>query len=359
MDTRPDSARRADEIVWAGYVVIISFTYCDVLMNEIVTYYSSHKSKITRPVELERVLSAFKTGHFASEISKVRNVLKQQGELKYKEAKRMLPAIAFCGEFSGGHAKEDLVRYNNLLVFDVDHLTGDEMRKAYSTLSSDEHILAFWVSPSGNGYKGLIRVLYQNIPESIEFDLCYKKAFKEITTFFYNHFGIELDTNCSDYSRICYVCWDPNLYINDGATSFAVDCSHLSKEEKKVSRVSSSDQVMGATPSKIVNVSGKNSQHDRNIISAILKYLAKRNLSITSMYDDWLRVGFALANTFNYDLGVKYFLAFSKMDADKYDERKCIEKLQECYINGRGDVTLGTIVEMARSKGFKGSSEDM
>lgn len=328
-------------------------------MNEIVTYYSSHKSKIARPVELERVLSAFKAGRFAGEISKVRDVLEQQGERKYKEAKRTLPAIAFCGEFSGGHAKEDLVRYNNLLVFDVDHLTEDEMQKAYSTMSSDEHILAFWVSPSGNGYKGLIRVMYQSVLESIGLDLCYKKAFQEVTTYFHNHFGIELDTNCSDYSRICYVCWDPNLYVNDYAVPFPVDCCQVSKEEKKFARASSSDQVISTTVTKIVNVPGKNSQHDRNMVSAILKYLAKRNLSITRMYDDWLRVGFALANSFNYDLGIKFFLAFSKMDADKYDESKCIEKLKECYTSGRGDVTLGTIVEMARSKGFKGSSEDM
>lgn len=327
-------------------------------MNEIVTYYSSHKSKIARLVALDGVLSAFKTGRYASEISKLRDELEQQGEQKYKEAKKTLPAIAFCGEFLGGHAKDNLLRYNNLLVFDVDHLTGDEMRNAYSTMSSDEHILAFWVSPSGNGYKGLIRVLYQNIPESIGLDLCYKKAFKEVTAYFHNHFGIELDTNCSDYSRICYVCWDPNLYVNDGAVPFCVDCCQVSNEEKKLARCSSSNQEISTTETRIVNLPGKNSQHDRNVISSILKYLAKRNLSITRMYDDWLRVGFALANSFNYDLGIKYFLAFSKMDADKYDESKCIEKLKECYTGGKGDVTLGTIVEMARSKGFKGSSED-
>lgn len=328
-------------------------------MNEIVTYYSSHRSKTGQPVKLEHVLYAFKEGRFASEISKVRDILERQGELKYKEAKKTLPAVAFCGEFSGGHAKEDLLRYNNLLVFDIDHLSEEWMRKAYLIMSSDEHILAFWVSPSGNGYKGVIRVVYNNIPEQIGLDLCYKKAFLEVTDYFHNQFELELDTSCSDYSRICYICWDPNLFINDDAIPFSVDCSHVTKEEKKQVRAYSSTQETQSTGSKIANVAGNNSQHDRNLVSAILKYLTKRNLSITRSYDDWLRVGFALANSFNYDLGEKYFLAFSKMDADKFEENKCIEKLQECYINGRGDVTLGTIVEMARSKGFKGSSEDM
>lgn len=328
-------------------------------MNEIVTYYSSQKSEVVRPVNLERVLIAFKKGSFASKILKVRSVLEQQGEAKYKEAKRGLPAIAFCGEFAEGHAKENLVKYNNLLVFDIDHLSADEMRQAYTDLASDNHILAFWISPSGSGYKGLIRIDYQNISEGIPLDPCYKKAFEDTTDYFQEHFGLELDTNCSDYSRICYVCWDENLYLNDKATPFYVDCSNVVVgKQNRSARVSSIKTNPETFVFKSVNVPGKNAQHDRNVVSAILKYLTKRNLSITRIYDDWLRVGFAIANTFNYDLGEKYFLAFSRLDTDKFDESKCIEKLQECYMKGRGDVTLGTIVEMARSKGFKGSSED-
>lgn len=328
-------------------------------MNEIVTYYSSQRSEIVRPVKLEQVLSDFKVGTFAQEILEVRTILEQQGELLYREAKRDLPAIAFCGEFTGGHAKDDLVKYNNLLVFDIDHLTSEKMHQASSQMAKDQHILAYWISPSGHGYKGLIRIEYNN-PENIGLDFCYKKAFAAVTAYFQEHFGIELDTNCSDYSRICYVCWDENLYQNDESIPFYVDCGGIIVGEKGKSTTSSSRSPKIKTSFfKPVNVSGKNSQHDRNVVSAILKYLTKRNLSITRDYDDWLRVGFAIANSFNYDLGVRYFLAFSQMDADKYDMKKCIEKIQECYTNGRGDVTLGTIVEMARSKGFKGSSEDI
>lgn len=329
-------------------------------MKEIVTYYSSQKSEIVRPVNLERVLSAFKKGSFASKISEVRRVREQSGEVKYKEVKRALPAIAFCGEFAGGHAKENLVTYNNLLVFDIDHLTADEMRRVYTRMASDCHILAFWISPSGCGYKGLIRIDYQNIPEGISLDPCYKKAFSDATVYFYDHFGIELDTNCSDYSRICYVCWDENLYLNDEATPFPVDCGEVTVgESRKPTHTVPVKSDLKTLVFRPVNAQGKNTQHARNMVSAILKFLTKRNLSITRNYDDWLRVGFAIANTFNYDLGVKYFLAFSRLDSDKYDESKCIEKIQECYTKGRGDVTLGTIVEMARSKGFKGSSEDL
>lgn len=332
-------------------------------MNEIVTFFSTHKSEVVRPVKLAQVLTAFKNGQFASKIAGVRRVLESEGEEAYKAAKRGLPAIAFCGEFAGGHAKDNLVKYNNLLVFDIDHLTEEGMRQSYERLASDEYILAFWVSPSGNGYKGLIRIDHTNIPDGLGLDPCYKKAFSVVTVYFKENFDIELDTNCSDFSRICYVCWDANLYLNNAAKPFVVDCSEVTEEEKKKTnprKINTSTKTKAKVDAfKPVNVAGKNNQHDRNVISAILKFLKKRNLSITHSYDDWLRVGFAIANTFNYDLGVKYFLALSQLDKDKYDESKCIEKLQECYMSGKGEVTLGSIIEMARNRGFKGSSEDL
>lgn len=328
-------------------------------MNEIVTYFSTQRSEMVQPVKLGLVLQAFRSGKYAKSIAHVREILTKEGEDAYKLAKRSLPAIAFCGEFSGGHAKENLVRYNGLLVFDIDHLSTDEMALAYSGLANNKFIYAFWISPSGNGYKGLIKISYLDVPEKLSLDACYKKAFSDVTEFFWSEFGIKLDTNCSDFSRICYVCWDEHLYVNEEADLFVVSCAGVSEEDVKRNTKNANpagerpiNAKMKAGVFKPVNVAGKNAQHDRDVVSSILKYLSKRDLSITHTYDEWLRVGFAIANTFNYDLGLKYFLAFSKLDKGLYDEAACIEKLQECYMNGRGEVTLGTIVEMARSKGY-------
>lgn len=329
-------------------------------MNEIVTFFSTHKSDFIMPVRLIDVLSDFRNGKYVDKIISVRTVLAKEGEDAYKKAKRSLPAIAFCGEFAGGHAKGNLVKYNGLLVFDVDHLSEGEMSRAYADLVEDEYILAFWVSPSGNGYKGLMRIDYQNVPEGLSLDSCYKQAFAEVTEYFKQCFDIELDTNCSDYSRICYVCWDEKLFANDKAMHFVVDCNGLTEEDKKKGSYSKIVRPKArASVFMPVNVAGKNTQHARDVMSSIIKFLSKRGLSITHSYDEWLRVCFAIANTFNYDLGKKYFLALSRLDKNKYNESICIEKLQECYMNGKGEVGLGTIIEMARNKGYKGSSEDL
>lgn len=315
-------------------------------------------------MNLDDVMLAFRTGKYANLIKHVRSVLSSEGPDAYRDAKKSLPAIAFCGEFQGGHGKSNLIRFNNLLVFDIDHLSEEEMIRVRECLSKDKVVKAFWASPSGNGYKGLIKVEFNNVAEGITLDLLYKKAFADIVSYFKGQHGIQLDEACSDYSRICYACWDEGLICKEESIPFVVNCGSLLGCEEKRGGPTHHQEHGGETRTlkefKPVNVKGKNSPRDRAIISSITKYLTKRNLSITSTYDEWLRVGFAIAGTFNYDLGLKYYLDLCKLDGAKYDEAKSIEKLQECYMKGTGEISLGTIIEMARQKGyvFKGSSED-
>ena len=330
-----------------------------------VTFFPYLRSSVTTVTSLKSVLSDFKNGRYANQIKRVRNVLRTSGEDAYRDAKKSLSAIAFCGEFNKGHGKSDLVRYNNLLVFDIDHLDEEEMIRVRRCLSDTNSVLAFWTSPSGNGFKGVMRINYRNKPDDADLDKCYKKAYADVTSFFDKHYGVHLDPACSDYSRVCYVCWDENLFFNPGAHEFVVDCNgslqpKRGKPTQKASDFIAKRPEIGDVGFHPQNEKGKNDPRSRRIIVSIIKYLTKRNLSITSTYDEWLRVGFAIASTFNYDLGLKYYLELCKLDGIKYDEEESIKKLKECYIHGSGDIKLGTIIEMAQKKGYqyKGSSED-
>ena len=81
----------------------------------VVTYFDSPRSNIAISVTLDVVLQRFKNGTYSERISYVRKVLAEKGASEYASVKKGLPAIAFCGEFSGGHAKKNLKIYNNLL----------------------------------------------------------------------------------------------------------------------------------------------------------------------------------------------------------------------------------------------------
>ena len=88
------------------------------MKNINVTFFSSSTSRVGKIITLSQVLSDFRTGRYAEAIENVRQVLVEEGPIAYSTAKKNLPAIAFCGEFSGGHAKSNIVKYNNLMIID-------------------------------------------------------------------------------------------------------------------------------------------------------------------------------------------------------------------------------------------------
>ena len=332
-------------------------------MNNIfVTYFASYTSRVNKLISLSQVLSDFRTGSYAALIQEVRRVLAEEGCMAYSEAKKNLPVIAFCGEFSGGHAKSNIVKYNNLMIIDIDHLPEDDMARVRECLMSDEYVFSFWRSPSGLGYKGLIHLEYINETQSFSLDQKHKAAFNIIYKYLLDNYDIKLDLSGSDYSRICYVGYDETLVLKERYKSIGIDCQTIKLTNFAHKRCSTSKENNKSTSKlcKIYNIKGKNDRRSRDIIVSIIKYLSKRNLSITSTYDEWLRVGFAIASTFNYDIGLKYYMKLSKLDPDKYNENNCIEKLKECYRTGNGTITIATIIDMACAKGYihKGSSED-
>ena len=66
-----------------------------------------------------------------------------------------------------------------------------------------------------------------------------------------------------------------------------------------------------------------------------------------------MRVAYAIAATFTAKTGLSLFLQLSQQDADKYDEEACRRMLDHCYAHTNGQVSLGTIVYLARRVGWQ------
>ena len=103
---------------------------------------------------------------------------------------------------------------------------------------------------------------------------------------------------------------------------------------------------------------GKNTPRDRAVIRSILRYLEKRQISITESYDQWVRVAFAVANTFTYDVGKTCFLRLCRLDGDAHDENGSVRLLETCYCDSRGEVSLGTILHFAQEAGYNRQRND-
>lgn len=103
----------------------------------------------------------------------------------------------------------------------------------------------------------------------------------------------------------------------------------------------------------LYNPIGKNNAYHRKTLKNIIKYLTKNSLSITDSYEKWLRVAFAISNSFTFDIGVKYFTELCILDLDKYVKIECESLLINCYENTRGEIGFNTIVHMAVEIGYK------
>ncbi len=88
------------------------------------------------------------------------------------------------------------------------------------------------------------------------------------------------------------------------------------------------------------------------MIQTIIRYLEKKQLSITYSYEKWYKVAMAIANTFTYDIGERYFLKLSSFDKEKFNSENCKFFLRNCYESRNGSIKFNTIVYYGNEKGY-------
>lgn len=270
----------------------------------------------------------------------------------YKTQKGRLPVVTFCATFVGGRKKEHLKNYNCITVIDIDKLGGDELQKTKEALLNDEYVFSYWESPSRDGIKGLVHLNYDFNINEVGVDESHKIAFSQLVEYFSEKHNIELDTSGSDFTRLCFICQDKQLILKEKLKSFAIEYKpiqkSLGKSKGKPTKISKNISSKDA----LFNPNGKNNAYHRKTLKNIIKYLTKNSLSITDTYEKWLRVAFAISNSFTFDIGVIYFKELCILDSAKFVENECKNLLINCYENSRGEIGFNTIIHLAVETGF-------
>ena len=307
-----------------------------------VSLFSSVFSREAKRYTLGSVLKSFASSCYAKTIREARGYLRNGDEEMYKACKSMLPVVAFCGVFKGGHSKANLVRYNNIVIIDIDHLAEKSLPTVAQQLQQDEYVFAYWKSPSGQGLKGLVRISSE---EDVPLNEHHRQAFRQLTEHFRTQYSIDIDQSGSDYSRLCYACWDEGLVIKETAKTFVVN--HKTEPEAKPT-YNSRPKIKKESTHK-----GRDQQADIDTVRDIIRYLRSVGRSITHEYENWVRVGYAIAATFSPKTGETFFLLLSQQDADKFDPDACRQLLDYCYEHNNGQISLGTIVYLAQQEGYR------
>ncbi len=333
---------------------------CELLKKQI-SVCSNIKSTKTFNISLEEALTEIKSDTNKDSILKLRNDI--ENKAKYKES---LKAFLFTGTFSK-RKTDAIIQYSQLCVLDFDDLSTNEcMNSLISYLETCPYVFAYWKSPSGQGIKGLIFFDFSNIPNFLSnLSQYHKQGFKQFNDFFcktYLGYNIELDPSGKDIPRLCLTSYDPAIKIKDTVEAFEVrpvvlfTKTQQSIKSKKLKAIKDK-KIKIQDESLVKNISRPKNNLARRELNSILKFLKKRNLSITENYQSWYKVGQSIANTFSYSIGKDYYLRLCRLDGNKHDEEKSKEKLIQCYVNTFQEVenplSFETIKYCAREKGWK------
>jgi VirE N-terminal domain len=183
----------------------------------------------TRDISIEQVLEVIRTGgkRIRRQVELIRRIFKREFSKHgdYKQAKkaidahkRQFPAVTWSGVFSE-RASDKLVQYSGLLCADLDSLDGELFGNREKLLTSP-HLWALFRSSTGDGLKAVFRVPADVSKHAGSFRAV-EKHVRELT-------GIQIDQACKDVARLCFISYDPDLYVNPNA----VEIEPLPEAEK-------------------------------------------------------------------------------------------------------------------------------
>ena len=115
--------------------------------------------------------------------------------------------------------------------------------------------------------------------------------------------------------------------------------------------------IHDVSKNKLYNPHNRNKNAHRLQLSVIIRYLSRRGLSITSTYEDWYRVAYAIANTFTYDIGFKLYMRLCELDKGRFDRENSEKILLYCYENSKNQISFATIIYLAKLQGYGSSSQ--
>ena len=274
-------------------------------------------------VPLSKVFNRIKAGTSKDLVQKVRDA-KSKDEAD--ALKKNLPCIIFGGEFRERN-KNGLVNHSGLMVVDFDdYPDNDAMYDHLHELKKNPHFVSLFVSPSGNGIKGVVR-----IPHSDK--ITHEKYFKAFASHYqYEYFD---KSNCN-VDRVCFESYDPDIYVNYNAIIYEpllVDEGYQVKDKVPLIPINDEDVII----EKIMKfnwkrdfVEGERNSYIFDLAGAFCEYGVSESTAIGYIYNNIVYGSFSeteMKTTIKSAykrraFGSKYFENYQQIDRIKSDIKK-------------------------------------
>ena len=189
-------------------------------------------SRVVGQFEVGEVIGWIREGRYRAEVEAIRAAIDSGDKKRAEGLKKGLPGVTFSACFEGGRLMRYLVRYNRLIVLDLD---GVEVAKVAGMVRQEEYTLACFRSTGGRGLKILVRVDGEKEQ--------HKAAFQLVADYYERLLGVVVDRSGKDITRLCFLSWDEAAYCNPEARIFEVKTGDRGQEELKMEKEEAIDEL--------------------------------------------------------------------------------------------------------------------
>ncbi len=165
-------------------------------------------------VKVLAVLSNIKNGKWKHLILPIREAKLRGNKKEVERLKYYAPAVIWTGVFEE-RLDNGCIVYNGLMVIDIDTISSRRLRMLKRELNQNPFVFAYFDGPS----KGLKVLMFVDSPKEWH----NTHAFAQIELMFKDYYDIKIDPSGKNLSRLCYVSYDPDLYLNKDALILHVE----------------------------------------------------------------------------------------------------------------------------------------
>ncbi|NVN97563.1 hypothetical protein HXX01_05070, partial [Candidatus Nomurabacteria bacterium] len=169
-------------------------------------------TRIVCNLSINEVLDRIRDGYYREYVTYLRTILDQGNKKKYNEYKKKLQAFTPSAIYNGGRKEENFSEYSGIMCIDYDSISPDKLKGFINMIIALPYTYACFVSPSNRGLKVL--VLTSSTVET------HKTVYAQLLEYYQSELGIKADQQCNDVTRLCFMSWDPNLYLSTQSSIF-------------------------------------------------------------------------------------------------------------------------------------------
>ena len=283
------------------------------LFDTKIGYYSNVEDNVGTEISLHDFLFCDK---YKEQIEYIRSISDEDVQ---KRLKLQLPMATISGTFAPTCKAENLVAHSTHLCIDIDKKDNidvdwfDDMKYEWRNIPQ---ILYAGHSIRGKGWFAIFRIAYPDKHEA---------QFEALKRDFANS-GLIIDKACKNVNRMRFISYDPEPYVNEDATLY----SKVWVEPKPTTHVSYSYG------------------EDMEQVEKCCRLITAGGIDITATYDDWFRVGAALAS-----LGERGRNLFHKVSSqnEKYKAAETDKKFNNLLRNV-SSINIGTFFHICLQHGI-------